>query len=140
MPNFILDTSVIVQWFQESSELHNKKAKQILDDLVDGKINILISDQLPLELLNALLVGKKSPLTETLFALDKLFKLPLNIIEVNLSLLKITAPLMQQYNMASYDAYFLALAKYEGCKLISDDQKAHGQITDGSVIMLEDYA
>lgn len=46
---------------------------------------------------------------------------------------------MQQYNMTSYDAYFLALAQYEGCKLISDDQKAHGQIHDGSVIMLEDY-
>lgn len=139
MATFVLDTSVIVQWFQESDEPHNKKAKQILDDLVAGKINILISDQLALELLNALLVGKKSPLVETNFALDKLFELPLNIVDVHLSLLKITAGLMQQYNITSYDAYFLALAQYEDCKLISDDQKAHGKITDGSVILLEDY-
>ena len=139
MVTFVLDTSVIVQWFQESSELHNKKAKQVLDDLAAGKVNILISDQLGLELLNALLVGKKSPLYETNYALDKLFELPLNIIDINLPLLKIAAGLMQQYNMTSYDAYFLALAQYEGCKLISDDQKAHGKITDGTVLMLEDY-
>lgn len=139
MATFILDTSVIVQWFQENDEPRNKKAKQILDDLVAGRINILISDQVALELLNALLVGKKSPLAETNSALEKFFELPLNTLEVNLSLLKITAELMQQYNMTSYDAYFLALAQYEGCQLISDDQKAHGQITDGSVLMLKDY-
>lgn len=139
MDTFILDTSVIVQWFQENDEPRNKKAKQILDDLVAGRINILISDQVALELLNALLVGKKSPLAETNSALEKFFELPLNTVDVNLSLLKITAELIQQYNMTSYDAYFLALAQYEGCKLISDDQKAHGQITDGTVLMLEDY-
>ena len=46
---------------------------------------------------------------------------------------------MKEYNMASYAAYFLALAQYEDCRLISDDQKAHGKITDGTVLMLEDY-
>ena len=139
MATFVLDTSVIVQWFQENDEPRNKKAKQILDDLVVGKINILISDQVALELLNALLVGKRSLLTETNFALEKLFELPLKVVDVHLSLLKIAAELMHQYSMTSYDAYFLALAQYEECKLISDDQKAHGQVKDGSVIMLADY-
>lgn len=139
MTTYVLDTSVVVQWFQEKNELHNKNAKQILDDLVAGNINILISDQLALELLNALLVGKKSPPAETKFAIDKLFELPLNIVEINLPLLNITAELMLQYNMTSYDAYFLALAKQENCKLISDDQKSHGKIKDEKIIMLEDY-
>ncbi len=139
MTTYVLDTSVVVQWFQEKNELHNKKARKILDDLVAGNINIIISDQLALELLNALLVGKKSPQAETIFALEKLFELPLKIVDIHLSLLKITAGLMQQYNMASYDAYFLALAQIEGCQLISDDMKAHGKIKGENILMLENY-
>lgn len=46
---------------------------------------------------------------------------------------------MQKYNLASYDAYFLALAGYEGCKLISDDEKAYGKIISGNVLRLKDY-
>lgn len=139
MSTYVLDTSVVIKWFNQKNELHTRQARRIFDDLQSEKINILIPNLLLLELLNVLMIGKKTPIAETNFALDKLFELPLNIVDVHLSLLKITAELMQQYNMTSYDAYFLALAQYEDCKLISDDQKAHGKIKDGSVVMLEDY-
>ncbi|MDP2672120.1 MAG: type II toxin-antitoxin system VapC family toxin [Candidatus Daviesbacteria bacterium] len=140
MSTYVLDTSVVIKWFNQKNELHTKQSRKIFNDLQSGKINILIPNLLLVELLNVLMIGKKTPIAETNLALDKLFELPLNIIDVNLSLLKIAAELMQQYNMTSYDAYFLALAKYEDCKLISDDIKAHGIIGDGSVILLEDYA
>lgn len=139
MITFVVDTSVIVQWFENEDELHVIKAKKLLKDLQSDKINILIPGSLPLELLNALLVGKKCPLEKANLAIKRLFELSIKIAEVNSSVLQITSTLMAKYHLTSYDAYFLALAKYEGCKLISDDQKAHAKITDGKVLMLEDY-
>lgn len=139
MMNYILDTSVALQWFHGSGELHFKEARRILDDLRAGRIRISIPDILPLELLNALMKGKKLSAQQANEALNELFEMPIKIIDVNLQVLEIAAGLMEQYNLASYDAYFLALAQYEECKLISDDQKAHGQVTDGTVIMLKDY-
>lgn len=139
MTTFVVDTSVIVQWFESKDELHVTKAKKLLKDLQFNKINILIPGSLPLELLNALLVGKRCPVEKVNLAIKRLFELSIQIAEVNSSVLQITSNLMKEYNLASYDAYFLALAQYENCILISDDQKAHGKITDGTVLMLEDY-
>lgn len=139
MPAYVLDTSVVLQWFEQTDEIHIKEAKQIFDDLNLGKINVIIPDLLLIEILNVLLIGKKCPLENANLAIRKLFNLPLNILVISLPVLEESAKLMRQHNLASYDAYFLALAQYEDCKLISDDQKAHGQITDGSVLMLKDY-
>ena len=139
METFVIDTSVVVQWFNKTNELHSKKARQILKDLQNEKIHIVIPDSLPLELLNALLIGKKCPLAEANLAVKRLFDSPINIVEVSLSILEQTSLVMKHYNLTSYDAYFLALAEYENCRLISDDKKAHGKILDGNVLMLKDY-
>lgn len=140
MPVYVLDTSVVLQWFERTDEIHVKEAKRIFDDLNSGKINVIIPDLLLIEILNALLIGKKCSLENANLAIRRLFDLPLTILAISLPVLEESAKLMRQHNLASYDAYFLALAHYEKCKLISDDQKAHGQVKDGSVIMLEDYS
>ncbi len=137
--NYVVDTSVVLKWFHKNGELHLKEAGQILDDLRFGRINISIPDILPLELLNALIKGKGLSTDEIRETLNDLFEMPIKIIEVSLPILEESSKLMLKYNLASYDAYFLALAKYEDCKLISDDQKAHGKVKDGTVIMLGQY-
>lgn len=139
MSTYVIDTSVVLQWFNQTGELHTKEAGRILDDLRSGRIEVSIPDILPLELQNALIKGKGSTVQEANKAVRDLFEMPIKIIAVSIPVLEITSQLMQEYNLASYDAYFLALAHYEECKLISDYQKAHGQISDGSVVMLEDY-
>ncbi len=139
MLTYILDTSVVVQWFHHPEEKHVKEAKQLWDDLEKGKINVILPDILPLELLNAFIKGKKAAYEESYLKVAALFKIPVKIVEVSLPVLEITASVMNQYDLAAYDAYFLAIARYEGCKLISDDQKAHGKIKDGTVVMLKDY-
>lgn len=139
MATFVVDTSVIVQWFDSNDELHFIKARKIFQDLQDGKINILIPSSLPLELLNALLIGKKCTLEYADLAIRELFKTTITMVEINLPVLEKTARLMEKYSLTAYDAYFWALAQYEDCQLISDDQKAHGKVTDGTVVMLKDY-
>ncbi len=139
MVRYVLDTSVVVQWFHYSKENHVAQAKKLWQDLQEQRIGIILPDILPMELLNAFIKGKGASWEKSYSILDKLYKLPVTILAVNLPVLEVSAKLMDQYNLASYDAYFLALAQDEECKLISDDQKAHGKITDGSVLMLEDY-
>ncbi|MBI2595311.1 type II toxin-antitoxin system VapC family toxin [Candidatus Daviesbacteria bacterium] len=139
MNTYVLDTSVVLQWIHQKHELHPKQAQKIFEDLQSGKINILIPNLLTVELLNALLIGKKTSTEEANLAVKEIFESTLTIVEVTLPLLFETSVLMREYSLTSYDAYFLALAQTEGCQLISDDQKAHGKITDGTVLMLEDY-
>lgn len=137
--NYVIDTSVVVQWFHKSGEAHPKEARQVLDDLRASRIDISIPDLLPLELLNVFIKGKGLSVKEADRSIKYLFEMPIKIIGISLPILKESSKLMKNHDLASYDAYFLALAKYEGCKLISDDQKAHGKIKDGTVIMLEQY-
>ncbi len=139
MPIYVLDTSVAVQWFHHLKELHVSQAKRVWQDLSIGKISVILPDILFLELLNVFVKGKNSTPQSSYEILSELYKSPITIVEVTLPVLEIAARLMEQYNLASYDAYFLALAKYEDCKLISDDQKAHGKVKDGTVIMLDQY-
>ncbi|MBI4096594.1 MAG: type II toxin-antitoxin system VapC family toxin [Candidatus Levybacteria bacterium] len=139
MPTYILDTSVAVKWFHRSQELHVAEAKRVWDDLSSGKISVILPDILFLELLNVFIKGKNSSSQSSYSILSELYKSPVTITEMSLPVLEIAARLMEKYNIASYDAYFLALAQYENCKLISDDQKAHGKIKDGTVIMLGQY-
>lgn len=139
MPTYVVDTSVIIQWFNYSQEKHVVEAKKIWTDLQTGKISIILPSILPLELLNALVKGKNYSSEKSYLVLAAFFKTQITIAEISLPVLEIAAGLMEQYRFASYDAYFLALAKYEDCKLISDDQKSHGKIKDGSVVMLENY-
>lgn len=138
--NYVVDTSVVLQWYNQAGELHTKEAKRILDDLRSGRIEVSIPDILPLELLNALITGKDLSASEANQILNDLFGMPIKIIGVNLPVLEESSKLMQKYNLASYDAYFLALAKKEECVLISDDQKAHGKIKDEKILMLENYS
>ncbi len=139
MVKYILDTSVVIKWFHTSGENHTIQARKLWKDLSEGEVEIILPDILPLELLNAFIKGKSASTERSYAILVEFYKLPLTIVDVSLPVLEIAAELMEQYNLTSYDAYFLALAHYEGCKLISNDQKAHRQINDGSVIMLEDY-
>lgn len=139
MSRYVLDASVVVQWFHHSKELHVSKAKKIWEDLSSGKITVILPDILFLELLNAFIKGKGSSPESSYSILKELYRSPLTFTEVTLPVLELAAKLMEKYNLASYDAYFLALAKYEECILISDDRKAHGKIKNENILMLEAY-
>ena len=139
MPTFVLDTSVVIKWYHHEKENHVAQARKLWEDFNEGKINIILPDILPLELFNVFIKGKASSAESSYLVIARLYQTSINFVEVSLPVLKITGNLMEQYQLTSYDAYFLALAHNEGCWLISDDQKAHGQIKDGTVIMLEDY-
>lgn len=139
MTTYVLDTSVVVQWFHHERENHVAEARKLWEDFNQGKMNIILPEILSLELLNVFIKVKKSSAENSFYIISRLYQTTINFVEVSLPVLAVAGDLMEQYQLTSYDAYFLALAQYEGYQLISDDPKAHGQIKDGSVIMLKDY-
>lgn len=139
MDTYVLDTSVIIKWYFTKNEAHTKQAQNILRDIKNEKLHIVIPSILAVELLNVFIKGKKLQFPEIQLLLSSFYTLPLTTIEPEELLLVETAKISQTYNIAAYDALFVALAREENCQLISDDSKAHGKITDGSVLLLQDY-
>ena len=139
METFVVDTSVIVKWYNQTNESRTQQAYQILLDLKAERVTIIVPDIAALELLNVLIKSKSLSINKVKNTIKHLFSLPIVIKEISQTILDQTTEIMGTYQIAAYDALFVATAKYENCKLISDDTKAHGKITDGTVIMLDDY-
>ena len=139
METFVVDTSVIVKWYNQTNESRTEQAHQILLDLKMERISITVPDIAALELLNVLVKSKSLSINKAKTIIQHLFSLPIVIRELSQTILEHTAEVMETYNIAAYDALFVAAAKDEEGKLISDDTKSHGKINDGTVVMLEDY-
>jgi len=139
MEFYILDTSVVLKWFNTEGEQHTKKALQVLDDLKDQKISIVVPDLIIIELVNVFIKGKQLELKEIQRLITIFFALPLITKEPTESVLALVSDISYKYNLTAYDSLYVATAMEEGCQLISDDAKGHGKITDGTVVMLKDY-
>jgi len=139
METYVVDTSVVLKWFNQENESNVKIAHEIYRDMLDNVILLIVPSLIIIEIINALKKGKHIPVEAIKKSVNDLFSLPLIIKEPSQAILEQTAEIMEAYNIAAYDALFVATAKDANCKLISDDTKAHGKITDGTVIMLKDY-
>jgi len=139
MDTYVVDTSIVLKWFNQENEPNVEIAHQIYKDMLDEKIVLIVPSLLVIELINALKKGKDTPVATIKKSIDDLFSLPLTITDPTQTILEQTAEIMDIYQIASYDALFVATAKDMNCKVISDDTKSHGKITDGTVIMLEHY-
>lgn len=135
--DFVLDTSVVVQWYSPEKELHVEKAIALLTKYEKiGLEKIVIPDLLVLELSNALLAGKGLGFPLVGQILRDFYGLGLTIVAVDLQTIALAIRIVKEYKVTIYDAVFLALAKMYECKLVSDDAKSHGKIKDEKIQML----
>jgi predicted nucleic acid-binding protein len=139
MESYAIDTSVIIKWFNQVDESNVEIAHKIYNDMLGNIIVLIVPNIIIIELINALKKGKDMPVAAIKRSINDFFSLPLIIKEPSQAILEQTTDIMETYNIAAYDALFVAMAKDAECKLISDDTKAHGKITDGTVILLKDY-
>lgn len=137
---FVVDTSVVVKWFNQKDELEVEKSRKIYNQLITSKMNIVVPDLIVIELLNVLIKSKALSVTDIKVVIKNFLSLPLIVLQPTQSVLELTADIANQYQIAAYDALFVATAKIENCQLISADQKGHGKIHDGSVLMLKDFS
>lgn len=139
MLRYVCDTSVILKWFNQENEAHVAQAEALFNDWRRGRVYLASCDLAVYELANALHKGKGLSAGEVKEALGTLFGLPLDLQPPDRGLAEKTAELAEEYDLTSYDACFLALAKIEGCQLITDNPRHQGRAKDGSILKLEDY-
>lgn len=139
MKKYILDTSVVVKWYNQEGKKRVIQATRILHDLKEAKIMIFVPELLKIELVNVFLMGKGLHPNEIRLLLANFFSLPIIIKESTEEVLHQTSIIAKDYSITAYDALFLALARIEECQLISDDIRAHGKIDNERVVMLTNY-
>lgn len=138
--DFVLDTSVVVQWYSPEKELHVEKAIELLTKYEKlGFEKIIIPDLLVLELTNALLVGKGLGFSLVEQILGDFYGLGMTIVDVDLQTVALAIKIVKEYKVTIYDAVFLAIAQLHECRLLSDDLKSHGRIKDKRIQMLNEW-
>ena|SRR5258708_28331481 len=139
MHTYVLDTSVILKWYNQKGEERVEQALTILDDLKNEKITIIIPNLLIIELINVFIKGKHLSVENIKELTTSFYTLPLINKEPTEGIVSQLPEISYKYDLSAYDSLFLATALEENCQLISSDSKGHGRVTDGTVIMLENY-
>lgn len=121
MKKIVLDTSIIVKWFNQ--EAGSEQAKIIYKQFQNQEIQIILPELVKYELGNALLKGKKITLAKVKTILINFYKLPFVFIEEDKNLSLLSYQIAEKHNMTYYDACFLALAKREKAVLITANPK-----------------
>ena len=113
MLNYIVDTSVVVKWFDQEREQHVERALNLFKQMMTGTIRVCSVDLLYYELANALIKGKRRPAKIVYQHLEDLEKLPLRIVAYSMTLMRNALEMAEQYNLTVYDAIFFATTKLE---------------------------
>ena len=139
MKTYVLDTSVVLKWYNQKNEDCVNEALAVLMDLKNEAISIIVPNLLIIELINVFIKGKHLSIEEIQELTSSFFNLPVINKEPSIGVISKLSELSYKYNITAYDSLYLALAYEEECQLISADAKGHGKVHDDSVIMLKDY-
>jgi|SRR3989344_4665007 len=139
MLNYIVDTSVVVKWFDQEREQHVERALNLFKQMMTGTIRVCSVDLLYYELANALIKGKRRPAKIVYQHLEDLEKLPLRIVAYSMTLMRNALEMAEQYNLTVYDAIFVATAKLENGILVTDNPKHQGRDSKINVMAIKDY-
>lgn len=139
MKTLIIDTSVIIKWLNQDNENYTEKTDSILEEVREGKAELLIPELCKYEVGNVLLYGKKQNFQQANLSFKAFYSLPLTFITESEELSKQTYQLAYNYGITYYDAAFMSLAKMYDAILVTDNFKHQGKTKDITVISLEDY-
>ena|SRR5579859_1724291 len=139
MTFLIIDTSVAVKWLNQDNEENIEKADKILQDAMEGRVELITSELLKYEVGNALLFGKKIAVEDIEDLLDIFYTLPLTFVTWDKNLANTTYDLAKTLSITYYDASFMALAKQYDALLVTENIKHQGKSADISVKSLVEY-
>lgn len=122
MQQAILDTSVVVKWFAEEED--SNKAAELLEAVIGARLEVIAPELILAEAANALRYNKNFKQNET-------EKIIAELIQLNLSLFPLQDIILPSietaynFDLAIYDAVFIALADKLGVDLITADYQHH---------------
>lgn len=118
----VVDASVVLKW-QLNDEEHIAQALTIRDDfLVRAKSKLIAPQLIVYEILNGMIIAtsrKRVAADKATEAITNLLSSGIEVGEVNP---RRTLELALQYDLAAYDAAYLAVAESEGCELWTGDR------------------
>lgn len=123
MDQVVVDTSVAVKWFLDEED--SDKALNLLNKIKDRSVLAVFPSIIFLELENAVYFSGLPTGEKLQTAIFDLFNLKQEIITPDIFLLNKMASLMVEFDLAAYDALFLALAESRQIPLITADKKHH---------------
>lgn len=135
-----VDTSVFIKWLNKDNERDLDKADEILQDVRQGRVELIAPELIKYEVGNVLLKGKQLTVDQAHISLGTAYSLPITIVPQTESLSKETYLLADKYNISFYDASFLSLAKQYASTLVTDNVKHQGKSAEVKVISLKDYS
>ena len=135
MNTYIVDSSVIVKWLNQTKEESVEQSDRIIDEAIEGNVELFTTELAKYEIGNVL-IKKKLLFNEAKTSLVTLYSLPLTFVTLSQDLAEETYSLAEKFNMTYYDASFLSLAKQFGVPLITENVKHQGKSTKIKVIPL----
>jgi len=138
-PKVVVDTSVIIKLLNTDNELNIEQARAILDEALDGNIELLAPEVAKYEVGNGLLKGKRLRVAEAKVALGAAYSLPIEFVVETQESAMGTYEYALKYGLTYYDASFVFLASYFGATLVTDNVKHQGKVRSVKVVDLKDY-
>jgi predicted nucleic acid-binding protein len=123
MKGFVLDTSVILKWFSDFEEADLDQALLLRQAFLEGKVLFVVPDLLFYELANALRHNPNFSKGDVEEAVHSVYEMGLEAKGAEESVMAEAISLAFKYDLAVYDAYFLALSKNEGKPFITADYR-----------------
>jgi predicted nucleic acid-binding protein len=121
MPRLLLDSSVIAKWFLSESD--SDRAVRLQQQYLAGDIACQYADLALYEVANALLYSRQFDADEIATALDAIINLGMPQIGFVQPALVQAVTLAQDFGVAIYDSYLVALAQIYGMDFVTADRR-----------------
>ena len=122
IPEYVLDTSVVLKWFLFREEADRGLALQIQRAYVEGRILLRAPELLAIEVANVLVTGRRFTAAEVEGAVVALRKLDLLLQPLEWRTLTLAVELAARTSTAVYDCLFWAMAEVGNCLLVTADE------------------
>lgn len=130
----VLDTSVILKWFLHKGEPGREQALALRDAYLEGHTHLLAPDLLLYEVANVLRYKPDWDTSRVAQAIQSILRLKLQITSVSSGLLQRAVELAYEYELAVYDASFVALAEETQAVFVTADQKVTHQLKESPYV------
>jgi predicted nucleic acid-binding protein len=138
MMHYILDSSVIVKWFNHKDEDNVNRALKLMDLFGADIIGITIPDLAIYEIANALRYNKNFDPEEVKKIISTLMELQLNIINVEEDLINSALDIAVEDDISIYDAIFISISEDLMMPLVTANPRHHMRSSKRNIINIKD--
>lgn len=135
----VIDSSVIIKWLSQDKEKDLDLANRILDNALEGIIELIAPELAKYEVGNTLLFSKKLSSEQGSEVLKQFYTLPINFIPESEELARETYNLAFDLKITYYDASFISLAKQYDATLVTENPKHQARSQEIKVKSLSNY-